>query len=200
MTVAGHDHQAAAVGAGAIGPGDELDSCGSAEALIRTIVPGLHPDAVARLAAAGITCGWHAVPDRWCLLGGTQGGLELQRVLDELNISADQLAEFEAPAPSDAARRWLATVEAVTEDARAVHLAMSEVAGECGSLVATGGWARSKYLLQAKTRLLGELTVSPVAEAGARGAALLAGVAAEVYGSLDELPTLARDDREVVPA
>ena len=37
LTVVGHDHQAAAVGVGAIGEGDEVDSCGSAEAIVRTI-------------------------------------------------------------------------------------------------------------------------------------------------------------------
>ena len=75
LTVAGHDHQAAVIGAGADGPGDELDSCGTAEALVRTIAPGLSPDVVADLAEAGITTGWHAVADHWCLLGATQGGL-----------------------------------------------------------------------------------------------------------------------------
>ena len=81
LTVAGHDHQAAVIGAGADGPGDELDSCGTAEALVRTIAPGLSPLVVAELAERGITTGWHAVADHWCLLGATQGGLALQRVL-----------------------------------------------------------------------------------------------------------------------
>ena len=43
LTVAGHDHQAAVIGAGADGPGDELDSCGTAEALVRTVAPGSVP-------------------------------------------------------------------------------------------------------------------------------------------------------------
>ena len=81
LTMAGHDHQAAVIGAGADGPGDELDSCGTAEALVRTIAPGLSPLVIAELAEAGITTGWHAVADHWCLLGATQGGLALQRVL-----------------------------------------------------------------------------------------------------------------------
>ena len=52
LTVAGHDHQAAVIGADADGPGDELDSCGTAEALVRTIAPGLSPLVVAELAEA----------------------------------------------------------------------------------------------------------------------------------------------------
>ena len=43
LTLAGHDHQAAVIGAGADGPGDELDSCGTAEALVRTVPPTFPP-------------------------------------------------------------------------------------------------------------------------------------------------------------
>ena len=43
LTVAGHDHQAAVVGVGSTGPGDEFDSCGTAEAILRTIEPGPGP-------------------------------------------------------------------------------------------------------------------------------------------------------------
>jgi sugar (pentulose or hexulose) kinase len=39
LTVAGHDHLAAAVGAGAAGEGDVLDSCGTAEAFVRATAP-----------------------------------------------------------------------------------------------------------------------------------------------------------------
>src|SRR5258706_697482 len=46
LTVCGHDHQVAAIGAGALRAGDELDSCGSAEALVRSVAPGLAPDTV----------------------------------------------------------------------------------------------------------------------------------------------------------
>ena len=53
LTVAGHDHQAAAIGADAAGVGDELDSCGTAEALVRTVVPGLDRDVVARPRGRG---------------------------------------------------------------------------------------------------------------------------------------------------
>ena len=64
LTIAGHDHQAAVVGAGALGDNDELDSCGTAEALLRTVDPGIGAEAVGRLAAAGVTVGWHVLQDR----------------------------------------------------------------------------------------------------------------------------------------
>src|SRR5262249_35213892 len=98
LTVAGHDHQAAVIGAGADGPGDELDSCGTAEALVRTISPSLARSVVAELTDAGITTGWHAVADRWCLLGATQGGLALQRILALLGKDKGDLPVLDAEA------------------------------------------------------------------------------------------------------
>lgn len=199
LTVAGHDHQAAVVGAGADGSGDELDSCGTAEALVRTVAPGLSPDVVAGLARAGITTGWHAVADHWCLLGATQGGLTLQRILALLGkdrsdlpaLDAEAIAlpipEMQVVAPAfgrldilgiaDAdspAHLWRAALEAVTEQAAEIHDAMSAVSGAHRTLVVTGGWSRSEGLLAVKRRRFGDLTQADVSEAGARGAALLA--------------------------
>ena len=183
LTVAGHDHQAAVVGAGADGPGDELDSCGTAEALVRTIAPGLSPDVVAGLADAGITTGWHAVADHWCLLGATQGGLALQRILALLGKDRADLPALDAdaialPMPADGdspAHRWRAALEEVTEQAADIHDAMSAVAGPHRRFVVTGGWSRSAGLLAVKRRRFGDLTQTDVSEAGARGAALLRG-------------------------
>jgi sugar (pentulose or hexulose) kinase len=199
LTLAGHDHQAAVIGAGADGPGDELDSCGTAEALVRTIVPGLHPLVVAKLAEAGITVGWHAVADHWCLLGATQGGLALQRVLAMLGKDRADLPALDAAAialPDTAVRVvappfgrldivgvadgegpahvWRAALEAVTEQAVEIHDAMTRVSGPHRTLVVTGGWSRSAGLLAVKRRRFGELVLADVDEAGARGAALLA--------------------------
>ncbi|WP_123023360.1 FGGY-family carbohydrate kinase [Mycolicibacterium stellerae] len=203
LTVAGHDHQAAVVGAGADGPGDELDSCGTAEALVRTIAPGLSPDVIADLANAGITTGWHAVADHWCLLGATQGGLALQRILALLGkdstdlgaLDADAIAlpmpEMRVCAPAfgrldilgvsdDAspAALWRAALESVTEQAAEIHDAMSAVSGPHRTLVVTGGWSRSDGLIAVKRRRFGQLVQADVSEAGARGAALLAAKAA----------------------
>ncbi len=185
LTVAGHDHQAAAIGAGADGPGDELDSCGSAEALVRTISPGLPGDVVAQLADAGITTGWHAVADHWCLLGATQGGLDLHRVLARLGTDIADLPALDAeavavaPQPNDSrAHVWRAALEHVTEQAAEIHDAMTAVSGTHHRLVVTGGWSRSAGLLEVKRRRFGDFVLSGVDEAGARGAALLAARAA----------------------
>jgi sugar (pentulose or hexulose) kinase len=203
LTVAGHDHQAAAVGAGAVGPGDELDSCGTAEALVRTVAPTLAPSVVAELADAGITTGWHAVADHWCLLGATQGGLALQRVLTMLGKSASDLPALDAEALSVAtptvtvaappfgrldilgiadgtgpAHVWRAALDVVTEQAAVIHDAMDAVSGPHRNLVVTGGWSRSPAVLELKRRRFGDLVLADVDEAGARGAARLAAKAA----------------------
>jgi sugar (pentulose or hexulose) kinase len=175
LTVAGHDHQAAAIGAGADGPGDELDSCGTAEALVRTVAPGLSASVVAELAERGITTGWHAVPDHWCLLGATQGGLELQRVLAQLGKTSADLPTLD----DDEIAVWRDALEAVTVQAAEIHDAMTALSGPHRRLVVTGGWSRSEEFMAVKRRRFGELTRADVDEAGARGAALLAGRAAQ---------------------
>lgn len=202
LTVAGHDHQAAAIGAGALGAGDELDSCGTAEALVRSVAPGLSPETVGRLVAATVTVGWHALPGRWCLLGGTTGGLDLDRALGGLGLGVADVPALDRelaagrPAGTEtsragiggAAETWRAALEAVTADAGAIHDAMSAVTGAHRALVVTGGWSHSAGLMAVKRRRFGALAISGVPEAAARGAALLAGLAAGSYATVDDLP------------
>jgi sugar (pentulose or hexulose) kinase len=205
LTVAGHDHQAAAIGLGAAGPGDEVDSCGSAEALVRTIAVGLPDAAILGLTRAGITVGWHALRDRWAILGATQGGLDLRRALTQQGLTPEDLPRLETheaeldgagrpatgPASSDlarAARRWLSTLNEVAAQGHAVHEAISRAAGPHRALTVTGGWSRSPALMTVKRRLYGNLSLGQVREPGARGAALLAGLAAGVYPSVANFP------------
>jgi sugar (pentulose or hexulose) kinase len=205
LTVAGHDHQAAAIGLGAAGPGDEVDSCGSAEALVRTVPVGLPAAVILGLTRAGITVGWHALPDRWAILGATQGGLDLRRTLTQLGLTPEdiprlQVSEAEldgedrsaaGPASSEAARtarRWLSTLNEVAAQGHAVHEAISSAVGPHRALTVTGGWSRSQALMTIKRRLYGSLSLGQVREPGARGAALLAGLAAGVYPSVADFP------------
>jgi sugar (pentulose or hexulose) kinase len=181
LTVAGHDHQAAAIGAGATGAGDELDSCGTAEALVRTIPAGLGAGPTLELTRAGITVGWHAVPGHWCLLGATEGGLAMQRFLDQAGVDrADVPALDTAP--------WRAVVTKGQQEAMALHDAMTAVAGRHRKLIAVGGWLRSAAFADVKEQFFGRAWRPLVEEAGARGAALTAGVAAGVYPDFPHLP------------
>jgi glycerol kinase len=90
----------------------------------------------------------------------------------------------------DPADLWRAALEAVTAQAAYVHSAMSAVVGDHQALVVTGGWSRSEALLEVKRRVLGPLRNRGDIEAGTRGAALLAGMAAGVYATTAEFPAL----------
>ncbi|MFL5840478.1 MAG: L-fuculokinase [Thermoleophilaceae bacterium] len=213
LTVAGHDHLCAGAGVGVIAPGDVLDSCGTAEALVRVVAPPLDGERVRRSVAGGVSVGWHLAEGRQALLGAVWSGLALQEMLDalgaergELGARALLLPHYEAypinmdltsfqrtplKLPADVApeRLWRGALEAAAAGAGAVLRHIEAVAGPRRRLVVTGGWARDEAVLASKGRL-GDFEVPRVVEAGARGAALLAGVAAGLFESVDQLPPI----------
>lgn len=211
LTVAGHDHQAATVGVGVFGEGEELDSCGTAEAILRTVNPDLPDTALFALTSAGVTVGWHVVADRWCLLGGTQAGLVLQQLMAQLGAERSDLPQLDALAAaaipgaacvafdgnavtvsvdgaSDRGSVWRAATVAVTDMARAVSDAIDGATGPRTALVVTGGWSHSSALMAAKREAFGALWRTDTTEAGARGAALLAGFANGTYLTYADFP------------
>jgi sugar (pentulose or hexulose) kinase len=222
LAVAGHDHLCAAIGAGATSDGDLFDSCGSAEALVRPVAPPVAADDVRRAVAGGVTVGWHAIDGRQALLGGFLSGLALGRFLDLLGIDDDAREELDAAAiaapagaggltvadiASDRASLvgigagtspglvWRAALEAAERHAAAIRETIAAVAGPADRLVVTGGWARDAAVQAVKRELLGDFDLPQVQEAGARGAALLAGCAAGIFGGVGDLPPLrAHDD------
>jgi sugar (pentulose or hexulose) kinase len=216
LTVAGHDHLVAGVGVGVVAPGDVLDSCGTAEALVRVVAPPLDANSVRRSVAGGVTVGWHVAEGRQALLGGIWSGLALQGVLDALGVGdADRdaldagalaldpgagpaleldlhsLERRPPPLPAGLAPEliWRGAVDAVAAEVAAVLERIESVAGPRRKLVVTGGWARDRAVLASKRRL-DAVEAPPVVEAGARGAALLGGVAAGLFSSVDTLPSI----------
>ena len=212
LTLAGHDHQAAALGAGAGGVDDEFDSSGTAEALIRTVPPTLTREQILSLAHRGVTTDVSIQPGSWSLLGGTEGGLAMQRTLSVLGVSREGLAALDRSAlqaPSGAVRVggiggaglelgrltdgvgpghvWRAVVEAATAQAVELHRAMTDIVGPHRTLVAAGGWCNSEMVMAAKRAGFGAVDVSEVGEAGALGAATLAARAARHLGPADTL-------------
>ena len=89
---------------------------------------------------------------------------------------------------TDPARVWRAALDAAVDAGRDIHDAMTRASGAHQDLVVTGGWAHSTGVLTLKRRALGELRMPQVGEAGARGAALLAGSAAGVYATPADYP------------
>jgi sugar (pentulose or hexulose) kinase len=215
LTVAGHDHPCACIGAGATRPGDVFDSCGTAEALVRPVGSPTAPESVRRAVGGGVTVGWHAVPGQQGLMAGFVSGLALRRFLDLLGVTPDgrerlDAAAMSVPAGSEGVRVrdvtsdlaalegiprgmtpghvWRAALEAVNRHAAKALSTIESVAGETHRLVVTGGWARSVAVRAVKRSVLGPFEQPVVDEAGARGAALVAGIASGIYGGVADLP------------
>jgi sugar (pentulose or hexulose) kinase len=204
LTVGGHDHIAAAVGAGAAGEDEVLDDCGTAEAFVRATKP-LPPERVGHAVASGFTVAWHAVPDRQALQGAVWSGTALERIvallggdrdaLEAAALNADTDIELlgldgEPGAPLTLAgigrdaspgAAYRAALEAVGRAGAEVLARMAAIAGPARRLVVTGGWATGAAAQAVKARHLGPFDLSPGISQGARGAALAAGRAAGIW-------------------
>jgi sugar (pentulose or hexulose) kinase len=200
LTVGGHDHLVAAIGSGVTTAGQVMDSCGTAEALVRAIPADAAPDPTQGLPR-GIATGWHALEDHYCLLAGLPLGIDLTPLLARLEASHQRgrasvddaalaaldgrLADAEVP---PAAQEWLTALQVTISRAAASLRGLEEIGGPIAELRISGGWAANPVLRRLKLDAFPN-TVSPrVAEAGARGAGLLAGKAAGVFGSVDAFP------------
>jgi len=215
LTVAGHDHPCATVGAGAFGPTDVLDSCGTAEAVLRSLEPPMSSDAIVDASERGMNVGRHVVPERLLLLGSFKAGMALRRFLrllgvgdagagrDELDrlalearsgglevldIAEDvhRIAGIDTDATSGAL--WRAALEAAGRETARIVAELATVAGRHDRVVVTGGWTRSEAYRAIKREAIGPFEVPEVAEAGARGAALFGGLAAGLFESVDAFP------------
>jgi sugar (pentulose or hexulose) kinase len=195
LTVGGHDHLAAAVGLGAAGEGDVLDSCGTAEAFVQASAP-LGPEQVARAVAGGISVGWHAVPGRQALLGAHWSGARLRDALASFGIAPEERGPIEDaalaiergdPGSPDAAA-YHAALDEVGRIGADILAHMAAVAAPARRLVVTGGWAAGAAARAVKERRLGAFELSPALfSGGARGGALAAGRAARLW-SVDDAP------------
>ena len=205
LAVGGHDHLSAAVGAGATGEGDVLDSWGTAEAFVRAVAP-VPPERVRAAVEDGINVGWHAVEGRQCLLGAMRSGSALQRVLDLLggDRAALERAALDVPAGAygvelrglDGDRNdlvglgaeatpavvWRAALESTARAAKDILDRMDGIAGPRGRLVMAGGWAEGEAARAVKEAALGPIEGTDAVYMGARGAALTAGRGAGVIG------------------
>ncbi|MDQ3785173.1 MAG: FGGY family carbohydrate kinase [Actinomycetota bacterium] len=216
LTVAGHDHLCAAVGAGATAPGDTFNSCGTAEAYVRPLRPPVEDDVILEAVNGGVCVGCHVIPGWRALMGGFSAGATLQRFLDLLGAEDEAArAALESAAlesatdetdlrvegvgeehmaltgitghPSPAAA-WRAVAGAVVERGAGILATIEAAAGDTELLVVGGGWSKSPVLRRLKAARLGPFLEPQVEEAGARGAALTAGRAAGLYPALTELP------------
>jgi sugar (pentulose or hexulose) kinase len=217
ITVAGHDHVTAMVGAAATEEGDVLHSAGTADVFVRSVRAPLERDRILDAVANGVTVGWHVIPDRWALLSGNELNVALASVLqllgvdgqddrDALDAAAAELASGErrlrlegvgddgpmslhgiGPDMSPA-HVWRAALEAGADVSVATLARSDAVGGPRTRIVATGGGVRGVAARAVKEERMGPIEWSRVQEATARGAAILAGVAAGAFSSVDDVP------------
>jgi sugar (pentulose or hexulose) kinase len=210
----GHDHLCVAAGVGATAPSELLDSCGTAEGFVRTVSP-LDGEKVGRAVSAGLSVGWHTVPDRYALLGGQALGLLLAPVLSLLGVQGDEaLLSFDRAVAGVAPRAlrvqrdspfgaasivglspdaspgalWNAALELVSQGATRLIRVIEAESGPAEELVLTGGWAQCEGLRRRKQSLLSRRRWPAVGEGGARGAALFGGCAAGVFAGPEFFP------------
>jgi sugar (pentulose or hexulose) kinase len=200
LTVAGHDHLVAAIGSGVTTASQVMDSCGTAEALVRAVPADGARDLAAGLSL-GIATGWHALEGCHCLLAGLPLGIELTPLLTRLGgshygglASADgeavalldgRLASQDASAR---AREWLSALQASVARASVALRGLEALGGPIAEVRISGGWAANPVLGRLKMDAFPNIVYPRVVEAGARGAALLAGHAAGAFASVDSFP------------
>jgi sugar (pentulose or hexulose) kinase len=199
LTVAGHDHIVASVGSGVTQGHQATDSCGTAEALIRPVPadPGRDP---AVGIADGVCTSWHVLPGYYCLLVGLRLGIDLIALLDQLGASATHgrteldgavlgiLDGTARAAPDTAAARWHAALQSSVDRAGQALRTLEGLGGDLTEVRVSGGWAANPVLQRLKAHAFPNPVYPDVAEAGIRGAALLAGLAAGVYPSVSAFP------------
>lgn len=210
LAVAGHDHLTAAFGAGAVDPGDMFDSCGTAEALVRSAHP-VRAESRSLAVADGLSVSWHVLPGVQALVAASPTGLFLTSVLQMLGRTAPderrRLDRDTASSVADAGQLrfgaiasdgvvlsgitsecspehvWRAAIQCAASELGRLLGIMEQHGGAWDRLIATGGWTRSQPLLSAKVQRCGPVLLPMVRQAGARGAALMGGVAAGCYGT-----------------
>ena len=211
LTVAGHDHPVAAIGAGVVEKDELFNSSGTADVLARCL-PGMLAEPQRQAAvSAGWSIGRHVLPGTSLLLAGVSGGLLLRRVLAALGAeSADARAALdraslsvgELPAGlsvtgdgrtqddvvlhiqdgATPASVWTAAVRYTADQARLLLDDIEQVVGPHRRAVAAGGWTRMASVRAAKASAIKSVSFSPVVQPGVTGAALLAAFALDGGG------------------
>jgi sugar (pentulose or hexulose) kinase len=221
VTVAGHDHLVASVGAGATGGDDLFNSCGTADVVLRTVPRTLTNTERSALVTLGMSAGRHVLPESTALLSATRSGLVLGRVLSLLGaVTREQRAALsdtwtaDAPVPTTVivseppawanevtiqvrddvspADLWAGAMSYVLGQTQALIDHGCRVAGPYRSAVAAGGWVQLPGVRRAKSHIMPGLQVSEIEQPGAYGAALFAARACDVLG-FPVVPTIEKE-------
>jgi xylulokinase len=189
VTIAGHDHLAAAVGLGPA-PGDLLNSVGTAETVFRRLADA--PDVERALELDLAVTVWPG-GEAWCVLASSaRSGVVLGDLAASLSRAPAELDRLAAPvvgspAESDPAaasggdpgRAWATVLADLAGRTVAAGARVADLVGPHDRLVVFGGGSGSGPWLAAKAAMAGVPVLRPtVTDAAARGAALAAGATA----------------------
>lgn len=193
VTVAGHDHLAAAEGVGAAGD-DQCNSVGTAETLLR------HTDTlpdVARALALGLAVSVRPGGRGWVVLASAaRPGPVLDPLADSVGATPAELDRRAEEAPGDPpGAQWMAALRGLVERTGEAATRLGELTGCPARMVVFGGGSRSRPWLALKARALHPVPVVRVTvpDAAVRGAALAAGVAARWWPALAAAPPAATE-------
>lgn len=218
VTLAGHDHLAALSGSGA-GMADFGNSVGTAESVV---VATAEPPDVDRALALRVAVTRPPTGEGWAILAGAaRAGTAVRAVAGALGApSADLDRQAEGMAKSDAAELlagalagevsvpagvpageiWNGLLAALSERTWEAVARATDLVGPPSRLVVFGGGARSRPWLQAKADVgSGSVWRTTTREAAARGAALMAGVAAGWWPSVQAGPGTPLEEVERPP-
>ncbi len=218
IALGGQDHQCAAVGAGVISPREVLNSCGTAEAYVRSVAP-LGPAELVAAVATGVGVGCHVVPGYQAILAGRPFGLVLGPVYDllgrdgppgtplageaaggaparrpgaELSFSFDEAtgrSRFAGIGPGvSATEAKQVAADEVLRRSFNMYAAVERLGDPVERVVITGGWARVAGLDRRKAARFPGACFAAVREPGTRGAALSAGIAAGLFSGPGAFP------------
>ncbi len=209
VTVCGHDHLVASVGAGAAGGDDLFNSCGTADVILRSLPRTLSNDERRQLVERGLSAGRYVLPGSTAILGATRSGLVLGRVLSVLGLRdraarqalADGWDPDRPPSPNVQVSEpagwtnevtirlreyvspedlWASAMDYVLGETRELLKAVTDIAGPYQQAVASGGWAQLRGVLRGKATVMPGLQLSAYEQAGCRGAAIFAAQAAQL--------------------
>jgi sugar (pentulose or hexulose) kinase len=201
LTAAGHDHLVAAVGSGLTSTGQVMDSCGTAEALLRPVPADPALD-LAAVVARDVNCGWHVLPGVYNLIVGLRLGLDLAPLLQRLGsassggrtpLDGDALVwltrdEAAGGNVEDAVRAWADAIRRAVDGASHALEELRDLGGPIDEVLIGGGWAANPVLQALKRTAFPHPAYPQVAEPGVRGAALLAGQAAGAFAAATDFP------------
>jgi sugar (pentulose or hexulose) kinase len=211
LTVAGHDHPVAAIGAGAAGTDELFNSSGTADVLARSIPGTLDETERQNVVSAGWSIGRHVLPDTSLLLAGVSGGLLLRRVLTALGAESGpartaldhaSLDVGDLPAGLSVtgdgrtqdgvviriqdgvspASIWTAAARYTAAQARLLLDDIEKIVGPHRRAIAAGGWTQMASVRAAKAAAIDAMSFSAVVQPGVTGAALLASFALDGEG------------------